>query len=94
MAITWDKIVSVVVCAVIAILGATSLCPIEGKLAGMALATCIALPGLTLIWFAEPLSEQTCFARGLVTATPAFLITTFGWLFLVGYPALLAVVVS
>jgi len=94
MAITWDKLVSVAVFAVVAVLGATSLNPIYGNLAGVLLAACIALPGMTLIWFAEPLSEQTCFARGTVTATPAFMITTFGWLALVGYPTLLAVVGS
>ena len=92
MTLRLDKLISVIVFIVIAILGATSLNPFAGRLAGVGLAAMISLPGLALIWFAEPLGEQTCFARGMVRPSPPLLIEAFGWLFLLGYPALLLIV--
>jgi hypothetical protein len=48
-----------------------------------------AAAGLSLIWFAEPLGEIACFARGIPVHSPPLMIEAFGWLFLVGYPVLL-----
>jgi hypothetical protein len=88
MTITADRLISVLVLFIVAAIGAVYLWPSGGPLAGGLVAFLLALPGLSLIWFREELSEQTGFSRGVFRPVPAGLIGAFGWLFLVGLPAL------
>jgi hypothetical protein len=89
MALTKDKIASLLVfCAMVA-LSLTVLQSFGVPPANIFVGLVGALAGLTLIWFAEPLGEIACFARGIPVHSPPLLIEAFGWLFLVGYPALL-----
>ncbi len=84
MAITKDKLVSLLVYVVI-LVGATAFLhqiPAFGRLAALT----FSLLGLILIWFAEPLGEIHSFSRGVALSSPPLLIEAFGWLFLVGYP--------
>jgi len=84
MAITKDKVASLLIYVVI-LIGATAFLhqvPGFGRLAALT----FSLLGLMLIWFAEPLGEIHCFSRGVAISSPPLLIEAFGWLFLVGYP--------
>jgi hypothetical protein len=89
MAVTKDKLASVLLFAVIAV-AATIFLPTWGVPGfGVFMALLVSLLGLTLIWFAEPLAETGCFSRGVALSSPPLMIEAVGWLFLVGYPVLL-----
>jgi hypothetical protein len=88
MTITKDKIASLLVFCAMALSAVMVLrhVPVANLLVGFM----GALAGLTLIWFAESLGETACFSRGIAIESPPLLIEAFGWLFLIGYPVLLA----
>jgi hypothetical protein len=89
MAVTKDKLFSVLFFAVMVAL-ATVLLPSLGVPGfSVLIAIGVSFAGLMLIWFAEPLSETGCFSRGIPHSSPPLLIEGMGWLFLVGYPLLL-----
>jgi hypothetical protein len=89
MAVTKDKLASLLVFAVI-VASATTLLRSWGIPGfGVFVAILVSLMGLTLVWFAEPLSEAGCFSRGVAVSSPPVAIEIFGWIFLVGYPLLL-----
>jgi hypothetical protein len=87
MVITTDRLASLVVLVIVAVLGAMFLWPTGGPLAGGVVTLLIAFPGMLLIWFRDELS-QTGFTRGVFRPTYPGLVAAFGWLFLVGLPAL------
>ena len=88
VSLTIDKLVSALVFA--AVLALTALFyPIDSAVAAMAVASFLCVPGLVLIWFPDALAETPCFARGVACSSPPALVAGIGWLFLVGYPALL-----
>ncbi|HEV8000919.1 MAG TPA: hypothetical protein VGP63_13630 [Planctomycetaceae bacterium] len=92
MAITKDKLASLLVFAVMAVLVITVLNATGMPALGTAITLMFSLFGLMLIWFAEPLAEAACFSRGIPRPSPSGLIMVFGWIFLVGYPLLLSFV--
>jgi len=92
MAITKDKIASLVVFGVVATAVVTLLNTARMPEIGLFIALMVALFGLALVWCAEPLGEIGCFSRGVTLPSPPAMIEAFGWLFLVGYPVLLAFV--
>ena len=89
MAVTKEKLSASLSFMVMAVLAAFLL-PAWG-VPGFAvlMAAVVSILGLTLIWFAEPLAEASCFSRGVALSSPPLLIEAIGWLFLVGYPFLL-----
>jgi hypothetical protein len=90
MAVTKDKLASLLVFAVV-VTAATTLLGSWGIPGfGVFVAILVSLMGLMLIWFAEPLAETSCFSRGVAVSSPPLAIEAFGWIFLVGYPLLLA----
>jgi hypothetical protein len=91
MTITYDRLVSLAVFAAVAVV-MLAFYPMESAVLSVIVATVICAPGLVLIWFPEPLGEIGCFARGVVHDSPPALIAAIGWVFLVGYPLLLAYV--
>jgi hypothetical protein len=91
MTITIDRIISLVVFAVVAAV-MLAFYPMGSASLSLVIASVICIPGLVLIWFPEPLGEIGCFARGVVHTSPPALIAAIGWIFLVGYPLLLAYV--
>jgi hypothetical protein len=91
MTISLDRIISLAVFAVVAVV-MLAFYPVGSLSLSLIVAAMICAPGLALIWFPEPLGEIGCFARGIVHTSPPALIATFGWIFLVGYPLLLAYV--
>jgi hypothetical protein len=92
MAITKDKILSLLVFAAVAVTVITVLNAAAIPAIGVFVALMVSLFGLMLIWFAEPLGEAACFSRGIPRPSPAGLIMVFGWIFLIGYPLLLSIV--
>jgi FtsH-binding integral membrane protein len=93
MAVTKDKLASLLLFAVIVAL-ATVLLPGWGVPGfGVCVALFVSVFGLILIWFAEPLAETSCFTRGVAVSSPPILIEAIGWLFLVGYPLLLVLLI-
>jgi hypothetical protein len=89
MAVTKDKLASLLLFAVIAVAAAMFL-PAWGVPGfGVFMALLVSLLGLTLIWFADPLAETGCFSRGVALSSPPLMIEAVGWFFLVGYPVLL-----
>jgi hypothetical protein len=92
MTITKDKIASLFVFCAMALSAVMLLHPSGVPAANLFVGFIGALAGLTLIWFAETLGESACFSRGIAMQSPPLLIEAFGWLFLVGYPVLLACV--
>jgi hypothetical protein len=89
MAVTKDKLASLLFYGVIVALAA-AYPPSWGMPGfGVVVALAVSLLGLALIWFAEPLSETGCFSRGVPLSSPPQLIGVLGWLFLAGYPLLL-----
>jgi FtsH-binding integral membrane protein len=92
MAITKDKIASLLVFAVVTAIVMTVLNAVAMPALGIFLTLMFSLFGLALIWFAEPLAEVACFSRGIPKPSPSGLIMVFGWIFLIGYPLLLAFV--
>jgi len=92
MAITKDKVLSLLVFAVVAVTVITLLNAAAVPAMGVFVALMVSAFGLMLIWFAEPLAETACFSRGVPRPSPAGLIMVFGWIFLIGYPLLLSFV--
>ena len=92
MAITKDKVLSLLVFAAVAVTVVTVLNAAAVPAMGVFVALTVSAFGLMLIWFAEPLAEAACFSRGVPRPSPAGLITVFGWIFLIGYPLLLSLV--
>jgi FtsH-binding integral membrane protein len=92
MAITKDKVLSLLVFAAVAVIVMTALNVAAVPGVGVFIALMVSLFGLMLIWFAEPLAESACFSRGVPRPSPSGLIMFFGWIFLVGYPLLLTYV--
>ncbi len=92
MAITKDKLASLLVFAVMSVVVITVLNATGMPALGTAITLMFSLFGLMLIWFAEPLAEAACFSRGVPRPSPSGLIMVFGWVFLVGYPLLLSFV--
>jgi hypothetical protein len=92
MAITKDKILSLVVFAAVGIVVFTVLNATAMPALSVFVTLMFSLFGLMLIWFAEPLAEAACFSRGVPRPSPSGLIAVFGWIFLIGYPLLLAFV--
>jgi hypothetical protein len=92
MAITKSKLASLVVFAAIAVVVFSILNAMAMPAVSVFFTLLFALFGLMLIWFSEPLAEVACFSRGLPRPSPSGLIAVFGWIFLIGYPVLLAVV--
>jgi hypothetical protein len=92
MAITKDKVLSLLVFAAMAVIVVTVLSEAAVPGIGVVIALLVSFGGLLLIWFAEPLAEVGPFSRGVPRPSPAGLIAVFGWIFLVGYPILLSVV--
>jgi len=92
MAITKDKILSLLVFAAVSVIVMTVLNATAVPGVGVFIALMVSLFGLMLIWFAEPLAEAACFCRGVPRPSPSGLIMFFGWVFLVGYPLLLTYV--
>jgi FtsH-binding integral membrane protein len=92
MAITKDKVLSLLVFAAVAVIVVTALNAAAVPGVGVFIALMVSVFGLMLIWFAEPLAEAACFSRGVPRPSPAGLIMFFGWVFLVGYPLLLTYV--
>lgn len=92
MAITKDKILSLLVFAAVAVTVVTVLNAAAVPAMGVFVALAVSLFGLMLIWFAEPLAEAACFSRGVPRPSPSGLITVFGWIFLIGYPLMLSIV--
>jgi len=93
MALTKDKVASLLLFAVIVGLAAILLPSWGVPGFGVLMALFVSLVGLTLIWFAEPLAETGCFSRGVALSSPPLLIEAIGWLFLVGYPLLLVLLI-
>lgn len=91
MTIAIDRLISAAMVAVVAV-AMLVYYPAGSPSLSLMLAAMICLPGLVLIWFSEPLGEVGCFARGLAHNSPPALIAAIGWVFLIGYPALLAYV--
>jgi hypothetical protein len=91
MAITKDKILAVVVFAAIAVAIVMVLDAAAVPALGVFMSLIVSLFGLMLIWFAEPLGEVACFSRGVPRPSPAPLIAVFGWIFMIGYPVLMAI---
>ena len=89
MTLTKDKVASLLVFCVLVLVSLTVLLPLGLPGANLFVGFMMALAGLALIWFAEPLAETSCFSRGISHQSPPLLIEAFGWLFLVGYPVLL-----
>jgi FtsH-binding integral membrane protein len=92
MAITKDKVLSLLVFAAVAVIVVTVLNAAAVPAMGVFVALTVSAFGLMLIWFAEPLAEAACFSRGVPRPSPAGLIMVFGWIFLIGYPLLLSLV--
>jgi hypothetical protein len=92
MAITKDKILSLVVFAVVAVVVVMVLNAVAMPAIGVFVTLMFSFFGLALIWCAEPLAEVACFSRGVPRPSPSGLIVVFGWIFLIGYPLLLAFV--
>ncbi len=92
MAITKNKIASLLVFAVLSVIVVTVLQAAAVPGIGVLFALLVSSFGLMLIWFAEPLAEVACFSRGVPRPSPSGLIMIFGWIFLIGYPILLTVV--
>ncbi len=92
MAITKNKVLSLVVFAAVAVALVTTLTAAAVPGIGLFIALMVSLFGLILIWFAEPLGETACFSRGVPRPSPAPLINVIGWIFMVGYPLLMTVV--
>ncbi len=92
MAITKNKVLSLVVFAAVAVALVTTLTAAAVPGIGLFIALMVSLFGLILIWFAEPLGETACFSRGVPRPSPAPLINIIGWIFMVGYPLLMTVV--
>src|SRR4051794_7470126 len=89
MALTKDKLASLVVFAIVALLSVFYLRPVAMLGVGVFVALVVALLGMALIWFAEPLGEVASFSRGVPHPPPPLLIEIFGWILLVGYPLVL-----
>jgi hypothetical protein len=89
MAVTKDKLASLLVFAVVVAAAATLVRSWGIPGFGVFVAILVSLMGLMLIWFAEPLAEAVCFSRGVAISSPPLAIEAFGWIFLVGYPVLL-----
>ena len=94
MAVTKDKIASLLVFAILVVASVMSVR--VGGMPGFTLffGLLITALGLTLIWFAESLGEIACFTRGIAIHSPPLMIEAIGWMFLLGYPVLLAVVMQ
>jgi len=92
MAITKDKVLSLLVFAAVAVTVITVLNAAAVPAMGVFVALMVSAFGLMLIWFAEPLAEAACFSRGVPRPSPSGLIMVFGWIFLIGYPLLLSFV--
>jgi hypothetical protein len=90
MAITKDKIASLLVFAVVGAVVISILNAVGMPAIGVFVTLMFSFFGLVLIWFAEPLAEVACFSRGVPRPSPSGLIEVFGWIFLIGYPLLLA----
>jgi len=56
---------------------------------GVLVGILVAILGMGLIWFAEPLGEISSFSRGIPHTSPPLMIEIFGWMLLVGYPVVL-----
>jgi hypothetical protein len=89
MAVTKDKLASLLFFAGMVVLTAVLLPSLGVPGFGVFVAFTISLFGLMLIWFAEPLAETGCFSRGVALSSPPIMIEAIGWLMLVGYPLLL-----
>jgi predicted Co/Zn/Cd cation transporter (cation efflux family) len=89
MAVTKDKLASLLFFALIAALAAVLLPGLGVPAFGVFVALVVSIFGLMLIWFAEPLSETSCFSRGVAHSSPPLLIEAIGWLMMIGYPLLL-----
>jgi hypothetical protein len=89
MVVTKDKVASLVFFAVVVAFAAAVMPSMGVPGYGLLIALTVSLFGLVLIWFAEPLAESGCFARGIPHSSPPLLIEAIGWLMLVGYPLLL-----
>jgi hypothetical protein len=89
MAITRGRLLALLAFAaniVAAVFLSTKMTRLPGTPRELALiATIVALPGLVIVWFQNELSE-TGFARGVLHASPAFLVGLIGWLLLLAYP--------
>jgi hypothetical protein len=92
MAVTKDKLASLVVYGVVAVAAIVVFNSWGLPAMGLVLAPAVSLLGLALIWLAEPLGEAGCFSRGVPNPSPPAMIEAFGWLFLVGYPILVTCV--
>jgi hypothetical protein len=92
MAITKDKVLSLLVFAVVSAIVVTALSAAAVPGIGVLFALLVSFGGLLLIWFAEPLAETGCFSRGVPHPSPAGLVMFFGWVFLIGYPLLMSIV--
>lgn len=91
MIIALDKMISLMVFAIVAVVMLVAY-PMGSFAVSLVVAVAICAPGLVLIWFPEALGEIGCFARGVAHTSPPALIAAIGWVFLVGYPVLLAYV--
>lgn len=91
MSVTYDRVAAF--CFVLVVGFAVLLMPTFGDARWtMALvAITLSLPGLALICFREELGETPAFSRGAQKTSPPGLIGVFGWLYLVGLPALIIV---
>ncbi len=86
--LTYDKIAAAII--FVAVLTLTGLFyPIDSPLIAVTVASIMCIPGLVLVWFSDDLAETPCFPRGVPRLSPPGFISAMGWLFLVGYPALL-----
>jgi hypothetical protein len=92
MAITKDKVLSLLVFGVVAIAIVTLLNAAAVPGIGVLVGLLVSFGGLLLVWFAEPLAEVSCFSRGVPHPSPSGLVMVIGWIFLIGYPLLLTVV--
>ncbi|HXY32802.1 MAG TPA: hypothetical protein VEI07_01160 [Planctomycetaceae bacterium] len=92
MAITKDKVLSLLVFAVVAVATVMVLTAAAVPGIGVLFALLVSFGGLLLIWFAEPLAETGCFSRGVPRPSPSGLIMVIGWIFLIGYPLLMSAV--
>ncbi len=89
MAITKDKVASVLVFVLIAFAVMAGLHSLAIPALALAFGLLVSSFGLALIWLAEPLGEIGCFSRGLAHRSPPAMIEAFGWIFLIGYPLFL-----
>lgn len=89
MAVTYDRLAAF--CFILVVGFAVLLLPTFGDARWtMALvAVCLSLPGLALIWFRDELGATPAFSRGAQRTSPPGLVGAFGWLYLVGLPALI-----